>query len=180
MNIVSVRICNVILTAVIAWSGHSNYLWYIAAMHLSIEVLNLQATYFTHPYKLYNFIFWAYELVLLERLRKVFFTDTIEWLLNCAEHFSFAIVICLKVYIYTAVFTGRYLLNRWWIGAIAVIVFNIIGLFNEVFQNTLAHRSAFVFIPDSIKDLKMNLLGTGVFISAVVLRIFWVRKNLAH
>ena len=165
------------MAIIMAMSGHLNYIWYIGTMHLSLEVLNQQATYLIHPYRLSNFIFWAYELVLLERLREVFFSDNVEWLLNCAEHFSFAIVICLKVYIYTAVFASRSLLNRWWRGAIAVIVFNVIGLFNEVFQNTLAHRIAFVFIPDSLKDLKMNLLGTAVFMSAVIFRIFWV-KNL--
>ena len=176
MNLNLVRISNTILALVILTSGHLNYLWYIGAMHLSLEILNHNSTYFTHPYRLYNFIFWAYELVLLERLRKIFFTDSVEWILNCAEHFSFAIIICLKVYIYTAVFTGRYLLNRWWRGVIALTIFNIIGIFNEVFQNTLAHRATFVFNPDSIKDLKMNLLGTGVFMSTVLFRIFWVKK----
>ena len=171
MNINRVRIANILLAAIMLLAGQYNYLWYIGAMHLSLEVLNRQNVYLLHAYKIYNFIFWSYELVLLERLRTAHLSALTEWLLNCAEHLAFGVVICLKIYIYTAVFSKGKVRSRWQRALIAFVVFNMIGVVNEIFQNNLAHRNLFVFIADSIKDIKMNLLGAVVFFAAVLWRL---------
>jgi len=74
------------------------------------------------------------------------------------------------------VFTKEHPLSRWNRALIAVIVFNIIGLLNELFQNRLANRSLFTFVRDSIKDLKMNLLGAAFFLAGLLWRMAWLKN----
>jgi len=177
MNIRQVRIASMFLATIITIWGSIEFCWYVAAMQSSLEILNRQAIYLQHRYKLYNFIFWAYSLVLLERLRTTHFSAPTEWMINCAEHLFFGIIVCVKVYIYTAVFTKHSKHTRWKRALIAFSIFNLIGLFNEIFQNQLGNRSLFVFIPDSIKDIQMNLMGAVVFMLAVLCRIGWLKRN---
>lgn len=66
MPITLIRIANIILGGFIIASGHWYCLWYVSTMHLSLEVLNMRSIYLLQPYKLYNIIFWAYELVLVK------------------------------------------------------------------------------------------------------------------
>ncbi len=146
-------------------------------MHLSLEVLNSQSLYLQHPHKIYNAVFWLYELVLIERLFQHHVSETFEWLLNCSEHLGFGIIICLKIYIYTAVFSKQNSLSRWKRGVLAFTFFNIIGVLNEIFQNGLAGRSLFIFIDDSVKDIKMNLLGGLAFLVGVSIRVLWLKRK---
>jgi len=176
MKINHIRFANILLVGIIILAGKANYCWYIAAMHGSLEILNRQHLYLLQSPKIYNSIFWLYELVLLFRLRTFHFSADVEWLYNCAEHLCFGIIVCIKMYVYTAVFGDRFNRQRLRRGMIAALLFNCIGVFNEVFQNSLAHRMLFVFIEDSLKDLKMNLIGTAVFMCAVVWRV-WVVRN---
>jgi hypothetical protein len=178
MTIQFVRVANLILVAIIIASGHLYCLWYIGAMHLSLEILNRKKIYLQHHYKIYNTIFWVYQLVLIERLFKHQFSTAFERLLNCAEHLGFGIIICLKIYIYTAVFGKRHSLSRWKRGMIAFSLFNIIGLLNEVFQSILTNRSLFGFTNDSIKDIKMNLLGGFIFLLGVGIRVYWMIRKI--
>jgi VanZ family protein len=61
---------------------------------------------------------------------------------------------------------------------LAFILFNLIGLLNEVMQNQWGGRSLFVFTADSVKDVCMNLTGAFVFMMAVVWRVWWLRRNV--
>jgi VanZ family protein len=146
-------------------------------MHLSLELLNRQHKYLQHSYKRYNSIFVLYTGVLLARLRSFHFSDLTEWLINCTEHFLFAIIICIKIYIYTALFGRSNYLSRKKRALIAFIVFNLVGVFNEVFQNELAQRELFIFIPDSIKDLQVNLTGAFVVGLVALGRVRRLRKS---
>lgn len=177
MTIQHIRFLNIIFVAFIFAAGTVNFLWYIIAMHASLEILNSRSLYLRHQYKLYNCIFWAYSLVLLERLRSVHLPATAEVAINCAEHLFFGIIICIKVYIYTALYSTISAAARIKRALLAFVVFNLIGIFNEVFQNNLGGRSLFVFIPDSIKDMQMNLLGAAIFVTAVFVRISRLRKQ---
>lgn len=172
MNIKQIRIANILFTGIMLVTGHLVYLWYITAMHVSLEVLNRKHLYLQQAYKFYNTVFWLYELVLLERLRTHFFSGQTEWLFNCAEHLFFGIVVCIKIYIYTAVQGKGNSWQRWNRGLMAFFIFNAIGVLNEIFQNDLAGRKLFVFIPDSIKDMQMNLIGAGAFFAAVLYRAY--------
>lgn len=177
MRIQQIRIANILFTGILLITSHPVYIWYITAMHVSLEMLNRKQLYWQQNYTLYNLIFWVYELVLLERLQSCFFSEQTEWLLNCAEHLCFGIVICLKMYVYTAMFIKPAIRQRWIRGAVAFLVFNLTGVFNEIFQNNLAGRSLTTFIPDSIKDIQVNLMGAGVFFIAVLCRIYVLHNN---
>jgi hypothetical protein len=177
MNIRLIRFLNLVFVAIMLSKGIWNFLWYIGAMHLSLEILNRQQLYLQHRYQLYNSIFWSYSLVLLERLRTTHFNETAERLFNCAEHLFFGIIICLKVYIYTALFTKQHHSVRLKRGLLAFILFNLSGLLNEVIQNQWGRRNLFVFTADSAKDMWMNLMGAGVFILAVMWRVWRLSCN---
>ena len=62
-------------------------------------------------------------------------------------------------------------------GTMVFVLFNIIGLINEWNQNNMANRSVFVFIEDSIKDIKMNLIGSSIFFLTVLCRTWWLKKK---
>jgi hypothetical protein len=178
MRLIHARIINILLSAVFIISGHYVYCLYLGVMHLSLEVLNRQQLYKTQQYKLYNTLFVLYELVLPLRLRTIFFGEHIEWIINFAEHLLFAIVICIKVYIYTALSITPIKLSRLQRGIIAIIIFNIVGIANEVFQNNIANRYLFEFIPDSIKDIEVNIAGAFTFGIAVYYRVWHISKNI--
>ena len=165
-----------LLVIVIAKYGSINYCWYIAVMHLSLEILNSRSKYLSRRFKIYNSIFWCYELVLLKRLRTSYFSEQTEFLINCAEHILFGVIICLKIYIYTVVFSKRKitLTKR---AIITVLIFNIIGLINEIFQNYISNRSLFIFIEESIKDIKMNLGGSFIFLLFLLCRTVWTKNK---
>ncbi len=175
MRIQTIRLLNAIFIALILFTGKYALLYYVVAMHLSLEFLNTRKLYITHSYKLYNFIFWAYEGVLIERFRKLRLSDNTEWWLNNAEHIAFAIIICLKVYIYLSILIFIEDKNRFKRVVITVVLFNLIGLVNEYFQNVLGNRTLFVLIEDSIKDLKMNLIGTTIFLLTALCRIGYLK-----
>lgn len=177
MNIHQVRLLNIIFAAIMVTNGMTTFCWYIVAMHLSLEILNSRKRYLQEQYKVYNFIFCCYSLVLLERLRSMHLSPLTEWLINCGEHLLFGIVICIKVYIYTAVFTWANYATRLKRAIIAFSLFNLIGLLNEIFQNSLCKRSLLIFIPDSIKDMQVNMVGAGIFMLAVWIRIVWLHEH---
>lgn len=175
MPIRSVRTANIVLVFLIIASGHLYCLWYVGAMHISLEVLNSQKIYLQHSYKIYNLVFWAYELVLAERLLEHHMPESFEWLLNSAEHIGFGIVICLKIYIYTAIFIKQQHQPRWKRGLLAFALFNAIGVFNEIFQHFLSHRSLFVFSNDSLRDIQMNFVGGLVFLLTLMIKVCWLK-----
>jgi hypothetical protein len=177
MNIKTLRILNILLTLVFIASGHYHLILYIAINQVLLEVLNAQPLYKTHSYKLYNLIFWTYELVLVERLRHFKMNDLTEWWLNNLEHIFFAIVISFMVYLFLAIFWLKKDSQRLLRAVMVAIIFNAIGLINEWNQNYIGRRPMFVFIPDSIKDLKMNLIGTSIFFLTVLCRTWWLKKK---
>ena len=146
-------------------------------MHFSLELLNRLKSYRVYPYKIYNFIFWSYELVLLERLRSgaQHFSMRIENLINVDEHLAFAIIICLQVYVYVTIIGWSFSESRIIKGVTAIICFNIIGLLNEVFQNFIMGRFLLDLIADSKKDIMMNFLGSCLFLFAILFRTIIIK-----
>jgi VanZ family protein len=177
MNIQQVRLAHILLMAVLVVGGGAVYVWYTSIMHLSLEILNSRTCFLRQRYKMYNFIFCMYSLVLLERLRTLHFSTGVEWLINSTEHLLFGIIICLKVYIYTAIFDKANQATRFTRAAVALVVFNSMGVLNEVFQNYLSHRSPLQLAANSIGDIQMNLLGAAVFMITVWSKIAWCEKR---
>ena len=56
-------------------------------------------------------------------------------------------------------------------GIIAFVVFTVIGLLNEIYQNTINGRALFESIAESAKDIKINLLGGFVFLITIAIRV---------
>lgn len=177
MNIKTVRLLNILLTLVFILSGKYYLILYVAINQVLLEILNAQSLYKTHPYKWFKLIFWTYELVLVERLRHFKMHSTVEWWLNSLEHVFFALVISFMVYLFLAIFWLKKDSQRLLRAVMVFILFNAIGFINEWNQNNMAHRPVFTLIDDSIKDLKMNLIGSSIFFLTVLCRTRWLKKN---
>lgn len=144
-------------------SGYTPLLWYWTALLITVTILN-----FLHGYKKYaamaNTFFFCYiAFITWERTRPYKFLHSAEYMLNNAEHILFALIVCLLAALFIQVlllpaasFIKTLLLS--------VIVFNVIGIANEYFQNIIIHRSFAILTDDSQKDLLMNILGTALFI----------------
>lgn len=163
MKLTATRIFNLILAVIFIAAGQPGLVTYIAAMHVSLEVLNRQQAYVQSHYSRFNFVFLAYELVLLERFRSFHLPASAEWLMNCAEHASFAIVICSNIYVYLVLFAWRKRADKWKAVLVALVFFTMIGFVNEVYQNRVNGRPLFLLIADSAKDIYMNFIGAGIF-----------------
>jgi hypothetical protein len=72
-------------------------------------------------------------------------------------------MVCLKVKQYLRIFNVKSSYNLVYI----VLIFNVVGVLNEVMQNALCHRALFIFITDSQKDVCMNMLGSLGFVAMV-------------
>lgn len=177
MNIKTVRVLNFLLTTVFIVLGKYYLITYVAINQVLLEILNRQPLYRTHPYKWFNLMFWTYELVLVERLRHFKMHPTAEWWLNSLEHVFFALVISFMIYLFLAMLWLKKDSQRLQRAIWVAVIFNAIGLVNEWNQNYIAHRPVFVFIPDSIKDLQMNLIGTTILFLTCLCRIWWLRKK---
>lgn len=178
MRIAHVRFANCIFMALIVSSGQFFCIWYLVAMHLSLEILNRQQVYLSQYYTLYNTVFWIYELVLGERLFPHHFNPCTEQLINGAEHITFGLLICLKCYMYIGL-TKRFVFSRRHRAWMASSIFNLAGIGNEFFQNWLCRRDIFILTADSIKDLYMNAAGTILFIAIVFLRTSVMKQGVA-
>ncbi len=138
-------------------------LYYWGVLLVLVSFLNSRKKYQLQPSKTVNLVFFIYMLLIVwERTRHFKFAPLPELLMNDAEHLFFALVISLLI-VMLLVTTTRLQFNVQTISTTAA-VFNAVGLVNEVFQNLLAGRPMFIFIPDSQKDLLMNVVGTVVFV----------------
>jgi hypothetical protein len=152
-----------ILFGILIFTGKYNYLYYAAVMIGSILFLNRQKTFNELlNYGSINAIFYGYlTFIVFNRTRSVKFSEFTEGGINIAEHGFFALVICLKLFVYLHLFTTFTFRKK---AIFAASLFNVIGVLNEAFQNWLNHRPLFVFIADARKDLVVNLLGSFLFL----------------
>jgi|GEM_PF-1565963 len=165
----------VLLTVAIVCHNTTLY-YYWGALVLTVTYLNSVPQYLQQPYKRYNAVFLSYlSFVVWERTRHYGFYVPVEYWINNLEHIFFGLMICFITSLVLSLppfnvkhFSIRLLLS--------VLIFNCIGFINEWFQNTLQHRPILTLIPDSQKDIKMNLLGTTAFI---LLAIFIQQKKKA-
>lgn len=103
-----------------------------------------------------------------ERTRHYKFAPTPELIINDAEHILFAWLICLIIFNLLALKRSPALTFAKKL-IITVIAFNVVGVLNEFFQNTIGHRPLFVMIPDSVKDIIMNVYGAVLFAGVCLL-----------
>lgn len=169
MQLRHIRIIEFLLLLVLIYLKGWTIMPYWSAMTVSLEVLNRLKTYRNQPnYTLYNWFFIGYlVLVVVDRTRTFHVNDTIEWCFNSLMHILFGLIVCFKISQYMIIFDWK-IKNRTLSIALA---FNVLGVFNEILQNAMSSRALFVFIPDSQKDMVMNVVGTLVFIGLEYLLI---------
>ncbi len=156
--------------------GHYYLLYYAAVMITSIEFLNSQKAFKNLPnYLIFNAMSIGYLIfIALNRSRHFKFSENTEGVINIAEHAFFALIICLKLLLYFHLFSNYSFKIK---TIFAIITFNLIGLFNEIFQNYLNHRALFLFIEDARKDMIINVLGTILFLLILTISQFFIRNS---
>ena len=158
-----IRIIGLFLLIPIFYVKNWTLLPYWLAMMVSLEILNRNKYYLNQPfYGFYNGLFMGYLiLVVWDRTRSYHVGDGIEWAFNSLMHILFGLVVCFKISQYMAVSNLKFK-NR--VLYIALILF-VLGVLNEFMQNIMCHRETFILIPDSQKDLVMNVVGTLIFMT---------------
>jgi VanZ family protein len=151
--------------------------FYILFFFISVEVLLLKKSKSeTKSFKfsqLFFIVFVCYVLL----VRSFIFgsSDVINSNLNTIEHLLFAIVICLLIFYYILFYFKNKIGNSI---LFSVLIFNIIGLFNEFFQNYFLGRPVFILEEFSFKDLIANALGTIIFI--VIIKFLTIRMSFLN
>jgi hypothetical protein len=170
------RLLFAFLLIIIAVGGYHSLFYYAAVMMGSIEFLNYQKTYRNLPnYWVFNAIFIGYlALIVVNRSRHIKFGLYTEGSLNIAEHGFFALVICLKLWVYFHLFSSY---SPRFKAVLVALAFNLIGVINEIFQNQLNHRALFEFIEDARKDMVVNGLGACLFLILLGLTHFLQKKK---
>ena len=164
MKIKAFLLLAAVILLVIIISGKTALYYYWGALVITVSYLNSRPAYLNGRYKLYNFLFLLYLLfVVWERTRWYQFPAAIELIINNLEHILFGIIICFiaSLVLKLPPFNIRSFFVRL---LLSILIFNSIGFINEYFQNWLYSRPVFTLIPDSVKDLRMNVWGTAVFV----------------
>ncbi len=174
MQLPTIRIIECLLLAFIVYLKFWTLMPYWTAMTVSLEVLNRHKSYLAQAnFRLYNWFFVGYLILVVGDRTRIFrVNDAVEWGFNSLMHILFGLIVCFKISQYLRIFDSKIKHRLFWIA----LVFNVLGVFNEVLQNWMSHRDMFVFIPDSLKDMAMNVVGTLVFIG---IEYVLIRKNRA-
>lgn len=176
MKITTFLLFAALVLVIIIVSGKTALYYYWAALIIIVSYLNSHTSFLQERFRLFNALFLMYLLfVVWERTRHYQFSPWAELQINNSEHILFGIIICsiaslvLKLPPFTIhSFYTRLLLS--------IFLFNCIGFINEWFQNWLYGRPVFLLIPDSLKDLRMNVWGTAIFV-LVLVSGNWVYRN---
>lgn len=151
--------------------------FYILFFFISVEVLVLKKVKSeTQIFKFSQLVFTFFvSYVLFVRASIWGFSELTNYNLNTIEHVLFALVICLLIFYYISFFSNIRILHAilW-----SALIFNIIGLINEFFQNYFQGKRLFILEEFSIKDLIANVLGTLVFI--VIIKFLTIRMSVLN
>jgi hypothetical protein len=174
MPINIVRLFQIIFFVCIVVSKKYYLLYYCGVMYISLEFLNSREKYRNQPqYRFYNILFIGFQVLFcLDRLRTSTFKlpNWAEWQMNSLEHLLFAFIISFKITQYINLsFLGKFSLIKRLI--MTFLLFNMIGFWGEVFQNSLTENTtvvlwtgSFQFLSDNTKDMQMNFVGSILFV----------------
>lgn len=149
--------------------------FYILFFFISVEVLLLKKSKSeTQMFKLSQLFFTFFvSYVLFVRAHIWGFSEETCYNLNTIEHLLFSLVICLLIYCYISFYSNKKIQNSIFL---SVMIFNLIGLINEFFQNYFQGKSVLMLDEFSIKDLIVNVLGSVIFI--IIIRIITSRMSV--
>lgn len=164
MKITTFLLLAAAILVIIILSGATALYYYWAALVITVIYLNSRKTFSQQRFKLFNALFLVYLMfVVWERTRHYQFSSSIELQINNSEHILFGVMICFIASL--VLWLPPFNLHSFYVRLLlSVLIFNMIGLFNEWFQNWLYNRPVFALIPDSLKDLRMNVWGTLIFV----------------
>jgi hypothetical protein len=165
MTIKIIRILELIILSIIIFTKSYFLLAYNCLMYIFIEILNSKNIYLSQKnYKITNALFIGYQLLItINRTRTIKFGKNVEEGINIVEHIFFALIVCLLIS-QLLLFFKKITLSKRKEALVVFSIFNTIGVFNEFFQNIISHRALFVFTPDSVKDIGINLIGSLIFV----------------
>ena len=166
-----------VILAIIFLSGKTILYYYWAALVVTVSYLNSRTAFLQEPYKVFNALFILYFLFIVwERTRNYQFSTAVELQINNLEHILYSMVVCLMAGLVLKLppFTLRSFYVRL---LLTILIFNSIGFITEWFQNGMYGRPLFTLIPDSIKDLRMNLWGTLIFIFLSLIAYYFDSKR---
>jgi hypothetical protein len=166
MTIKTIRILELIILSIILLTKKYFLLSYNGVMYVLIEFLNQKTNYLNQKnYRIINALFIGYQLLItINRTRTIKLGENTEGAINILEHIFFALIICLLIN-QLLLFFKKITLNKRQEPLLVFTIFNTIGVFNEFFQNIISHRELFVFTPDSVKDIGINLIGSLIFVA---------------
>lgn len=163
MGFIGTAIALSISTGLILWSGRHFLLVYALVFGASIIALNLQSTYRESArHRACNAVFIGF-LAFYVLVRTRFFpihADLLE-LINTMEHGLFAAALCLNLLCWAELRTTW---PRWTRLLVVLVVFNLFGLGNELYQNALLGRPILLLGPDAVKDVVVNAVGSVLFL----------------
>lgn len=126
-----------------------------------------------NSHSIYNWLYVAYlAFIVFVRSTIFHFSEEADYHLNTAEHLFFMFIICQTVLIYLELFNvlkGKYLSRVF----VVFVLLNLIGILNEYFQNFFNRLPLFIFEDNDLKDLKINLIGSSLF---VIMMLVFKRK----
>ena len=145
-------------------------LLYISLFYISFEILNFNKNYKRLEKKeLYNFFFiFSAGFVIAIRSKFFLFSESVTYSINTLEHLLFAMVLCTLISLYLNLFKISFKNKIIRISFIAIL-FNVLGLINEFYQNYLMGNEMFQLEDYSIKDLWVNVSGTFLYIVSSII-----------
>lgn len=141
----------------------------------SVEILNRQAKFqnITSQLNVIFFILLLYSISL--RTLKLHLSPEISFWTNGLEHLLFATVISFKIYLYLSTSFPKIKIAL--LILVSAIMFNSVGIVNEIYQNWVSHRNLYTIIPDTQTDLFVNSIGSVLFVF-IMYRLFVKSKKI--
>jgi hypothetical protein len=150
------------------WNVNKMVIGYALFMWAASEILNSNKTYRLLPHhKTYNALFIGLLLfTTVDRSRKSVIPAVWEYTLDVFVHFLFASITILLICILAIVFLKGKAIKTSQLVIIAVVLFNVIGLMNEFYQNIFKPKHVDVWLIDkeSKLDITVNLVSSIIYI----------------
>lgn len=141
----------------------------------SLEWLNSRSFY-TEGWRRLNWFFTGYlYFILLVRAVHWKWEPHFREAVNIVEHLLFAMLVCTLLFLGSLAVNPRLGLFKRLAGV--YVLFNVVGLVNEVYQNIIVGRLAAAFVADSIKDIGVNLAGS--LLAVLVLLVLAKRSSFS-
>jgi hypothetical protein len=150
------------------WNVNKMVIGYAVFMWAAMEIFNSNKVYKNlRYYKLYNALFIGLLLfTTIDRSRKSVIPAAWEYTLDVSVHFFFASITILLICIMAIVFLKEKPIKSSQLIIVAVVLFNIIGLINEFYQNIFKPKHVDIWLIDneSKLDITVNLISSIICI----------------